>query len=219
MGEETHAGIETDETLLTLQGQANIWKYMYSFADSMALKSAVERRIPDIIHRHGEPISLPQILAGISDAPSPDITCLERLMRLLVRRNIFSAHQASDAGDTLYGLTHSSRWLLSESGSGSEPSLAPMVLMDSHPWMTAPWHYLSQCVREGGCAFKKAHGREIWEFASENSEFNKLFNDGMACTAGIVMSAIISGYKDGFETESQIFGSVFTVVGDFILEA
>ncbi|KAI4331922.1 hypothetical protein L6164_016868 [Bauhinia variegata] len=204
MEEETHAATETEEILLTLQGQANIWKYMLSFADSMALKSAVELRIPDIIRRHGGPISLTQILAGISDAPSPDITCLARIMRQLVRRKIFSAHQAIDAVDTLYGLTHSSRWLFSESGSGSEPSLAPMVLIDNHPWAMAPWHYLSHCVREGGFAFKKAHGREIWEFASENSEFNKLFNDGMACTAKIVMSAIISGYKDGFESVGSL---------------
>ncbi|KAI4331937.1 hypothetical protein L6164_016884 [Bauhinia variegata] len=180
MGEETHAATETDETFLTLQGQANIWNYMFSFADSMAQKSAVELRIPDIIHRHGEPISLTQIMAGISDAPSPDITCLARIMRLLVRRKIFSSHQAPGSGDTLYRLTHSSRWLLIESGSGSESSLAPMVLMENHPWATAPWHCLSQCVREGGFAFKKAHGIVIWEFASENSEFNKLLNDGMA---------------------------------------
>ncbi|GMY09545.1 xanthohumol 4-O-methyltransferase-like isoform X7 [Fagus crenata] len=77
-------------------------------------------------------------------------------------------------------------------------SLAPMLLMEDHPWLMAPWHCFSQCVKEGGIAFNKAHGREIWDFASENPEFNNLFNDGMACTAKIVMRAIVSVYKDGF---------------------
>ncbi|KAF7805913.1 (R,S)-reticuline 7-O-methyltransferase-like [Senna tora] len=183
---------EEEEEALILQGQADMWKYMLSFADSMALKSTVELGIPDIIHRHGGPITLSQLAAALSDAPSPDISCLARVMRLLVHRKIFTASEGGE-GDTLYGLTHSSRWLLR----GSETSLAAMVEMETHPWLVAPWNYLSQCVREGGMAFKKAHGREIWEFASENPEFNKKFNEGMECTARIAMKAIVAGYKNG----------------------
>ena len=84
-----------------LRGQAEIWKYMFGFADSMALKCAVELRIPDIINSHGGPITLPQIAADIHGASSPDIRCLARIMRLLVRRNIFAAHHPSDGGQTL----------------------------------------------------------------------------------------------------------------------
>ena len=47
-------------------------------------------------------------------------------------------------------------------------------------------------------AFEKANGREIWDFASENPGFNKLFNDGMACTTRITMNAILCEYKDAF---------------------
>lgn len=58
-----------------------------------------------------------------------------------------------------------------------------MVLMQNYPWQLAPWHYLSQCVKEGGIAFKKANGCEIWDLASQNPEFNRIFNDalGMYC--------------------------------------
>ncbi|XP_048327932.2 xanthohumol 4-O-methyltransferase-like [Ziziphus jujuba] len=178
-----------------LRGQADIWKYMLSFADSMALKCAVELRIPDIIHSHASPITLSQIASGFADSPSPDLTYLERIMRLLVRRNIFTAHHQSDGAETLYGLTHSSRWLLRD----SELSLAPMFVLETHPSLMAPWHCFSQCVKDGGIAFKKAHGREIWEFASHNPDFNTLFNDGMGCTARIVLRAIVSEYKDGFD--------------------
>ncbi|OMO57428.1 O-methyltransferase, family 2 [Corchorus olitorius] len=186
--------IEADETTL-LQGQAEIWKFMFGFADSMALKSAVELRIADIIHSNGGAATLSQIGSTINNggSPSPDINCLARIMRLLVRRNIFTVHHPSDGGDPLYNLTDSSKWLLHD----SELTLAPMLLMENHPLLMAPWHCFSQCVKEGGIAFKKAHGCEIWDFASANPEFNSLFNDGMACTSKVVTRGILLGYKEG----------------------
>ncbi|KAM1954541.1 hypothetical protein ACFX1T_023886 [Malus domestica] len=45
-----------------------------------------------------------------------------------------------------------------------------------------------------------AHGLEIWDYASQNPEFNKLFNDGMTCTARVVMKAILTGYEHGFDS-------------------
>ena len=190
--------MDAKEAEAELQGQADIWKYMLSFADSMAVKCAVELRIADIINLHGGPMTLSQIVARIpntDDALSLNISYLTRIMRLLVRRKIFSAHQTSEGDEeTLYGLTHSSKWLLHD----SKMSLAPMVLLEAHPWLVGPWHTLSQCVKDGGLAFEKANGHEIWDFASENPGFNKLFNDGMACTARITMNAILCEYKDGF---------------------
>ncbi|XP_062106282.1 xanthohumol 4-O-methyltransferase-like [Humulus lupulus] len=189
--------IEADATL---RGQVQIWKHMLSFADSMALKCAVELQLPDIIHSHAAPITLSQIASTIPGASSPDLSCLARIMRLLVRRQIFTKHQPSDGGEALYGPTHSSRWLLSKTASNNgQLTLAPMVLMENHPWLMAPWHCFSRCVREGGIAFKKAHGgQSIWDYGAENPEFNKLFNDAMECTAKVVMRAILSDYRDGF---------------------
>ncbi|KAB2614330.1 (R-S)-reticuline 7-O-methyltransferase-like [Pyrus ussuriensis x Pyrus communis] len=194
---------EATEVEASLRGQANIRKYMFGFVDSMALKCAVELRIADIIHSHSPTdgasnskpmITLSQLASSI--APSPDMTYLTRIMRLLVHRNIFAIHHPSDGGEPLYGLTHSSRWLLHN----AELSLAPMLVMENHPCLMAPWHYFGQCVKKGGpYAFKMAHGLEIWDYASQNPEFNKLFNDGMACTARVVMKAILTGYEHGFD--------------------
>jgi hypothetical protein len=187
--------MEAKETLAMVKGQAEIWQQMFGFVDSMALKCAVELRIADIIHSHGSPITLCQIAFGI-DSPSPDIPYLARIMRSLVRKNIFTEHHhlVDGVGETFYGLTEMSKWLLRD----DELSLAPMVLMQNHLWLLAPWHCLSQCVKEGGIAFNKAHGYEIWDFASKNPEFNNIFNNGMACTATIVTRAILTEYKDGF---------------------
>ncbi|KAG4159557.1 hypothetical protein ERO13_D02G181350v2 [Gossypium hirsutum] len=154
---------ELDEA--RMQGQTEIWWYMFSFVDSMALKSVVELRIADIKHFHGVVITLSQIASCISDdLASRDITTLARIMKFLVH--------------PLYDLTHSSRWLLHD----TKQTLAPM-------------HYFSHCIKECGPAFQKAHGREIWDLASENPGFNGLFNDGMECIAKFVTNAILLGYK------------------------
>ncbi|EEF44476.1 (R,S)-reticuline 7-O-methyltransferase [Ricinus communis] len=177
-----------------VSGQLEIWKLMFGFADSMVLKAAVELRIPDIINSHARPITLSQIASGI-DSSSPDISYLARIMRYLVCKGIFTAHQPSDGGESFYGLAENTRWLLRD----SDLTLHPMVIMENHPWQVTPWHYLGQCVKEGGIAFKKAHGCEMWDFASQNPEFNRIFNQALACTAKIVMKAVLSGYKDGFD--------------------
>ncbi|XP_052206300.1 (R,S)-reticuline 7-O-methyltransferase-like [Diospyros lotus] len=195
------------EAIQLLQGQAEIWQQMLSFADSMALKSAVELRVADIIHSHGCPISLSQIAAAI-DGPSPDfrvptVISLGRIMRFLVRKKIFTA--INGGGETLYGLTHASKLLVRD----AEVSLAPIVLMESDPRAMAPWHYFSRCVREGGTAFEKAHGQEIWEYGFGNPDFSKVFNAAMGCTAKVTTTAMVTAYRDGFRS----IGSLVDVGG------
>ncbi|KAK9180055.1 hypothetical protein WN943_029262 [Citrus x changshan-huyou] len=178
-----------------LRGQAEVWQFMFAFTYSMALKSAVELRLADIMHSHGCPITLSQLASRI-DSSCPDISHLARIMRMLVYKGIFAAHHPSDGGDeTMYGTTHISKWLLHD----SELSLAPMILVQNNQWLLAPWHYLSQCVKKGGTPFRKAHGSTFWDFASQNPQFNNLFNEAMACTTKITMKAFVSHYKvDGF---------------------
>ncbi|XP_042974136.1 (R,S)-reticuline 7-O-methyltransferase-like isoform X2 [Carya illinoinensis] len=191
-----------------IQGEAKLWGNIFAFTDSMALRCLLELGIVDIIHSHGGPITLSQIAAGI-DSPSLNIDNLARLMRLLVRKDIFTTHhQPSDCGEiTLYGLTpHTSRWLMQ----GSEFSLVPFILMQSHPELMTSWLCLSQFVKEGGTAFSKVHGCEVRDFANKIPKFNKMFNDAMACTAKLVAEHILWGYRDGF---SSINGSLVDVGG------
>ncbi|XP_048137840.1 xanthohumol 4-O-methyltransferase-like [Rhodamnia argentea] len=179
----------------TLSGQAQVWKHMFAVADSMALKCAVELRIPDIIHSQaGGPVTLAQI-ASRFPTPSPKTAYLARVMRLLVRKNIFSAHR--DGGEMLYGLAPSSRWLLQDA---SHLSLAPMVLLQGHPTVVSAWHYLGDCVKdEGSAGFKRANGHDLWDLQLENPEYNRIFNDAMACTNKFMMKAIVDACKEGFE--------------------
>nr|XP_048328355.1 desmethylxanthohumol 6'-O-methyltransferase-like [Ziziphus jujuba var. spinosa] len=188
-----------------LKGQAEIWKLMFGFADSLVLKCAVELRIADIIHSYGGPITLSQIASGISHSPSPQISYLERIMTSLVSKKIFTANPSSNGEETLYGLTHQSRWLLWD----SKPTLMPLVLFENHPMRLAAWHCISQGVKDGAVPFKRTHGCGIWEYASENPDFNNLFNDAMVCLGKIVMEAVLPAYKDGF----GCIGSLVDVAG------
>ncbi|KAL4620347.1 hypothetical protein ACB092_06G147700 [Castanea dentata] len=83
-------------------------------------------------------------------------------------------------------------------------SLAPMLLMETHPRLMTPWHALSHCIKDDGICFEKINGREIWNFVFENLEFNKLFDDAMACTASVGMNTILSEYKHGFDSMESL---------------
>ncbi|XVE68081.1 hypothetical protein DITRI_Ditri09bG0040700 [Diplodiscus trichospermus] len=178
----------------SIQGLLEIGQLLMGYADSMAVICAVELRIADIIHSHSSLVTLSQIASSIDDSPSLDISFLERIMALLVRKRVFAVHHQSDTGEALYGLTPLSRWLLHD----SELSFAPMVQLQKK--YVSFWHYLSQCVKEGGTStgFKKAYDFEVWEYASQNVEFNTLFNRTMAYDSRLISKAVISGYKDGF---------------------
>ncbi|KAL7185583.1 hypothetical protein ACSBR2_027515 [Camellia fascicularis] len=80
--------------------------------------------------------------------------------------------------------------------------LAPFLNMSQyHTLLTAPFYFLSKSIREGGGnAFHKAHGRDLFDFASVYPEINKVFNDGMECTARITIKALISEYKHGLDS-------------------
>ncbi|XP_021749903.1 desmethylxanthohumol 6'-O-methyltransferase-like [Chenopodium quinoa] len=171
----------------------------FAFVDSMALKCIVDLGIADIIHAHGHPISVSEICAHLKSHP-PNFRCLKRVMQILVHRDIFTTVNVNptefNEDDTLYWLTPASRLLLRHDD--DDISYAPMILMQNHPQLLAAMHHLSSAIKEGGIAFEMAHGHHIWEFLSRDQEVNRVFHDGLACTAKIGFRAITSLYKDVF---------------------
>ncbi|XP_026445384.1 (R,S)-reticuline 7-O-methyltransferase-like isoform X2 [Papaver somniferum] len=189
--------MDTEEEKQRLKGQVEIWEHMFAFVDSMALKCAVELGIPDIINSHGHPITISEIINNLpatTSSSSPNVDYLTRVLRLLVRKRIFSSQIDQETDQIYYDLTPSSKWLLRD----SKFSLAPFVLAQLDPPLQKPWQYMGKCVEEGGFAFEKAHGVEIWDFSLANPQFNNLFNDAMRCTTEIIINAVLVKYKDGF---------------------
>ncbi|XP_021717348.1 (R,S)-reticuline 7-O-methyltransferase-like [Chenopodium quinoa] len=200
-----------EDTNELLQGQAQVFNHLFGFVHSLAIKSAVELCIADIIHSHGQPMSLSHIASKL-DCTSPAVPCLARLMQLLAWNKIFTvdynrkSSSKDDEGEALYGLTPTSIWLLHD----NELSLAPMFLTFTHPSMMAPWQEIGRSINEGGTAFEIAYGESIWEKGSKDDEFNKLFNTGMASVTKTILDAILCGYKEGF---SKLEGTLVDVGG------
>ncbi|GJV05734.1 desmethylxanthohumol 6'-O-methyltransferase-like protein [Tanacetum coccineum] len=186
-----------------LRGQAQILQYMYGVLDGMAIRCCVELRIADIINNYGRPTTLSEIVTSI-DYESINVDGLGRLMKFLALKRVFDEKPQRE--EMAYSMNHCSKWLLCD----TEVTLAPMVMMRTNPIMVSPLHVLSQSIKEGGTTFKKTHGQELFDFCLLNSEFNTIFNKGMACTAKITMDAIISSYGNGFRASE---GSVVDVGG------
>ncbi|KAL7596057.1 hypothetical protein Lser_V15G29989 [Lactuca serriola] len=188
----TQGGIEDNAALL---GNAQIARYLFGSFDAMAIRCCVELGIADIISNYNRPTTLSEIATGIN-SPSVNVDGLGRLMRFLVHRKVFDELPQPEDGDgeTVYSLNHYSNWLLSH----TNVTMAPMVMFFTDPFMISPLRNLSRSIKEGDSAFKMTHGDDIFDFSLINSEFNKMFNNAMACTTKFTMDVIMSNYKNGF---------------------
>ncbi|KAD4981804.1 hypothetical protein R6Q59_001520 [Mikania micrantha] len=201
-----------------LRGQAQIFQYIYGGFDGMAIRCCVELRIADIINNHGRPTSLSEISTAIG-SPSINIDGLRRLMMFLVHRKVFdwTVHESEEGEcEPLYSLNHCSKWLLCD----TNVSLVPMVMLRTNPIAALPQHVLSRSIKEGGTAFKIVHGQEFFDLCMLNSDFNNLFNEGMACTARLTTDVVISSYKEGFlgskGTLVDVGGGTGTAISEII---
>ncbi|KAK6158048.1 hypothetical protein DH2020_005362 [Rehmannia glutinosa] len=63
-----------------LHAQTHIWNHLFSFINSMSLKCAIQLGIPDIIHKHGKPMTLSQLVDALPIVKSKS-QYIHRLMR------------------------------------------------------------------------------------------------------------------------------------------
>ena len=99
-----------------------------------------------------------------------------------------------------------SRWLLRDPRPGVL-TLAPFLLTLCHVYFVSPTHFLGACVvKSGKNPFERAHGKSVWEFLAEDSKWNVLFNEGMACSSEIVLKAIVAEYG------REVFGGLRSIV-------
>ncbi|KAL0554664.1 hypothetical protein IC582_008595 [Cucumis melo] len=105
-----------------LEAQAHIWNHTFKYINSMSLKCVIELGIPDVLHNHGHPMSLSQLVEALHIHPSK-AQSLARLMRLLVHSGFFS--QTPHQQVMKYGLTPSSRFLLRGNNTTTTRHLKP----------------------------------------------------------------------------------------------
>ncbi|KAH7692260.1 O-methyltransferase COMT-type protein [Dioscorea alata] len=174
-----------------LQAQSHNWNLVLSYLKSMSLKAAIDLGIADILHKHGNPMTLAQLTTSLS-IPTSKSNHFRRVMRLLVHQGIFSTDQETQS---LYSLTPTSHLLIT----GNSASITPFLRLIVDPSISHPSYVLGSWFKSPEeTPFELLHGKGIFELASEKPEFNKLFNEGTASDAGLVMDVVVRSCGEVF---------------------
>ncbi|XP_022874090.1 trans-resveratrol di-O-methyltransferase-like [Olea europaea var. sylvestris] len=184
-----------------LRAQSHVWNHIFNFINSISLKSAIQLGIPDIILKHGKPMTLPELvdILRINKAKAHGVY---RLMRILIHSGFFIEEKISQNEEKKgYWLTSASRLLLKE-----EPfSLAPLLLVVLDPFLTEPWHYVAEWLKDDHpTPFSTLHGRSFWAYAGQDPKLNHLFNNAMANDSRLITSVVIRDCKHVFEGLNSI---------------
>ncbi|XP_031131388.1 trans-resveratrol di-O-methyltransferase-like [Ipomoea triloba] len=198
------------------EAQAHIYKHACNYVNSMVLATAIQLNIPDIIHTHGKPITIPNLVSALKLPPHKS-NAIFRIMRLLTHNGFFDSTKLNEEEDG-YVLTASSRLLLKS----QIPNLSPFALFAVDPVMLAPWMVLGDWFsrNEESSAFETAHGAPMWEFCDTNSRFNNVFNEGMASDSQM-MRLIVKDCEQAFEGVRTLVdvGGGTGMIAKLILEA
>ncbi|CAO2163958.1 unnamed protein product [Urochloa humidicola] len=185
-----------------LDAQLQLWHHTLGYVKSMALKAALDLRIPDAIDQHGGSATLPQIVTKVTLHPSK-IPSLRRLMRVLTITDVFTSQHSADGSDELvYGLTPASRLLV-----GSTLNLSPLLnLMLGTVYVTSFFELGRWFQHEmpDPTLFKMTHGREIWDLTDHDAGFIKLFDNAMAADSSFIMDIMVNKCSDIFQGISSL---------------
>ncbi|XP_019266036.1 PREDICTED: trans-resveratrol di-O-methyltransferase-like [Nicotiana attenuata] len=203
-----------DETREILSAQAHIANHVFNYINSMSLKCAIQLEIPDIIHNHGKPMTLSNLVNALPINKAKGQDCIYRLMRILIHSGFFmqtKINETEEEEEEGYLLTPNSRLLLK-----NEPlSLVPFVLAQLDPILMDPFQSLSKWLQnDDSTPFATAHGKPLFEYAGDEPKLNYLFNEAMASDARLMISVVIkngSGIFDGLKSLVDVGGGIGTV--------
>ncbi|KAM7274805.1 hypothetical protein ACFE04_016671 [Oxalis oulophora] len=165
----------------------------------MSLKCAIELNIPDVIHTHGQPMTLSKLVSALSINPQK-IDYVYRLMRLLVHAGFFAQENiclsTSDSKEEGYVLTTTSHLLLKD----NPLSVSPWLTLALDPYLTKPWESMSTWFQnDDATPYYTTHKKMFWELFEDEPRVNKLFNEAMASDSLFVASMVIKNHRNLFE--------------------
>ncbi|KAK8992017.1 hypothetical protein V6N11_044909 [Hibiscus sabdariffa] len=180
-----------------LEAQAHVWNHIFSSINSMSLKCAVDLGIADIIHSHGKPITVTELVAALPTLNPTKAHNIYRLMRILVHSGFFAQQKLSHGVQEVgYVLTNASCLLLKD----NPLSLTPFLKVALDPIITKPLDFLGNWFQNNDCTpFDTAHGKTFWDYAGHDPKLGNLFNEGMASDARLVSIVLIDKCKGSFE--------------------
>ncbi|GMI80548.1 N-acetylserotonin O-methyltransferase [Hibiscus trionum] len=180
-----------------LQAQAHLWNHIFSFINSMSFQCAIDLDIPDIIQKHGKPMTITKLVVALPTLHPTKACNIYRLMRILVHSGFFVEQKLGDGTDEDgYVLTGASRLLLKDNPLSVSPFLKSML----DPILLQPWHFLrAWSQNDDRTPFVTAHGEMLWDYCGHHPRVNNSFNEAMASDAQVVNSILIDKYNGGFE--------------------
>jgi 2,7,4'-trihydroxyisoflavanone 4'-O-methyltransferase/isoflavone 4'-O-methyltransferase len=172
--------------------QIHLYKHVYNFVSSMALKSAMELGIADAIHNHGKPITLYELASSLKLHPSK-VNILYRFLRLLTHNGFFAKTTVKgekEEQEIAYSLTPSSKLLVS----GKPTCLSAIVKGALHPSSLDMWSASNKWFNEEKeqTLYECATGESFWDFLNKDSESDTLsmFQDAMAADSRMFKLAL-----------------------------
>lgn len=188
--------------------QAHVWNQTLNHINSMSLKCAIELGILDIVHNHGRPMTLPNLVSALG-IPQAKAGFLHRLMRILTHSGFFARQKVKRSSDNedeeeaeRYVLAPPSQLLLKD----NPVSMYPMVTFQLHPFMTLPFCCLSRWFHSDSpiSPFEMQYGKPCWDCTLHDPEYNHLTNEAMASDAPIVMTAITEKCRKVLEESTSV---------------
>ncbi|KAL0456490.1 UNVERIFIED_CONTAM: putative O-methyltransferase 3, partial [Sesamum latifolium] len=180
-----------------LEAQAHIWNQVFKYINSVSLKCVTELGIPEIIHKHGRPMTLTELVDALPGEDRAKADHVHRLMRTVVHSGFFVLEKIDSSDEQGYSLTPASRLLM-----GDHPmSMKAFVLLQIDSVLIEPWQNLSGWFRnnEDRTAFHTTHGMSLWEQKEQKPRCGHLFDQGMGNDATIVANVITRDCRQVFE--------------------
>ncbi|KAL1218688.1 Flavone 3'-O-methyltransferase 1 [Cardamine amara subsp. amara] len=178
----------------------------------MALKSALELDLLEIMAKNSSPMSPSEIASHLSTKNVKAPVMLDRILRLLAAYSVLTCSVrilpgSGDGVERIYGLAPVCKYLTkNEDG----VSLADICLMAQDKVSMECWYHLTDAVLEGGIPFNMAFGMGVYEYMETDPRFNKVFNNAMANHSTIIMKKILETYKgfDGLTSLVDVGGGI-----------
>ncbi|KAK6931671.1 Plant methyltransferase dimerization [Dillenia turbinata] len=173
----------------------------------MTLRTAVKLNLFETMAKLTKPggnqVSAHKLASHIFPAHTPQnpqaADMLDRIMRLLASHSILTCRVVTNPmigrSERLYGLGPICKYLIPNQDG---VSFAPLLLLGHEKEMQATWYTLPEAIIEGGSAFERAHGMQIFEYGIKEGKLGNLFSQAMHDHSVIIMKKILEQYK-GFE--------------------
>ncbi|CAA2987560.1 trans-resveratrol di-O-methyltransferase-like [Olea europaea subsp. europaea] len=179
-----------------LKAQAKFSNHIFTFPYMASLKCVTELGIPDIIHKHGKPMTLQQ-LGDALPINKAKVRGVYRLMRFLVHSGFFIEKKVSEDDTNMgYWLTPASQLLIKDQAL----SMIPFLQSCLNPIYVKPWNHITEWLQnDDHSAFKIAHGCTLWDYACRDPKFSQSLNEDLCDDTDMLSRIIIRDCKNVFD--------------------